>query len=129
MNICVLNSEVLMADNYISRRIENGTINISEDVVAALVKTSATEVEGFAEFVNASGADLADFIGVKMNRKGVKIHLTEDKIIVDAVITVKYGFNIVEVASKIQEAAASAIQLSTGFEETEVNVHVAGIAF
>lgn len=118
-----------MADNYISRRIENGTINISEDVVAALVKTSAAEVEGFADFVNASGQDLAEFIGVKMNRKGVKIHLTEEKIIVDAVMTVKYGYNIVEVASKIQEAAASAIQLSTGFEEIEVNVHVAGIAF
>ena len=47
----------------------------------------------------------------------------------DAVITVKYGNNIIDVAGKAQEAVLTAVQTSTGFDAAEVNVHVAGIVF
>ena len=64
-----------------------------------------------------------------MNIRGVKIRYQEERLTVDAVITVKYGSNIVEVAGRAQEAVLSAIQTSTGFDAAEVNVHVAGIIF
>ena len=64
-----------------------------------------------------------------MNIKGVKVRFPEDKISVDVVITVKYGNNIVDVAKRTQEAVLSAVEASTGVDEVEVNVHVAGISF
>ena len=118
-----------MPDNYITRKMEKGSINISEDVVAALVKTVVMETDGVAELANAVGADVAELSGIKMNIRGVKVRFPEDKISVDVVITVKYGNNIVNVAQKVQEAVLSAVETSTGIEEAEVNVHVAGIAF
>ena len=118
-----------MADNYISRRMEKGSINISEDVIASLVRTVVLETEGVAELANAVGSDIAELLGIKMNIRGVKVRFQDDTILVDAVITVKYGSNILTVAQKAQEAILSAVQTSTGFENVEVNVHVAGIAF
>ena len=118
-----------MSDTYITRRMEKGSINISEDVVASLVRAVVLETDGVAELANAVGADVVELIGIKMNIRGVKVRFPEDRISVDVVITVKYGHNIVEVAKKVQEAVLAAVETSTGIEEAEVNVHVAGIAF
>ena len=118
-----------MSDTYITRRMEKGSINISEDVVATLVKAVVLETDGVAELANAVGADVAELIGIKMNIRGVKVRFPDDRISVDVVITVKYGSNIVEVAKNVQEAVLAAVETSTGIDEAEVNVHVAGIAF
>lgn len=117
-----------MADSYISRKMDKGTINISEDVVASLVRTAVTETDGVAELANAVGYEDAE-AGAKRNIRGVKVRFKEDRIMADAAITVRYGGNILEIAKKVQENALAAIQTSTGFEEASVNVHVAGVAF
>ena len=52
----------------------------------------------------------------------------ESKIVVDVIITVKYGCKIVDVAKAAQEKILTAVQATTGVEEAEVNVHVSGIA-
>lgn len=118
-----------MGDNYITCREENGSINISEEVVAGIVRSAISEVEGVTGLSNTAGAELAELIGLKMISKGVKVQFLEGKIIVDAIITVSYGCNIVSVAQKVQESVLNAVQSTTGIESAEVNVHVSGIAF
>ena len=118
-----------MADNYITRKMDKGTINISEDVITSLVKSALLETEGVADLANASGAEIAELTGYKTNVRGVKIRYQEERLIVDAVITVSYGNNIIDVARKAQEAVLTAVQSSTGFDAAEVNVHVTGIVF
>ena len=39
-----------MAENYITKQAERGTVNISEDVIAVMVSATVTEVEGVAGF-------------------------------------------------------------------------------
>lgn len=118
-----------MADNYISCHEENGSINISEDVISSVVRASVTDVEGVAGLTNTAGSELAEFIGLKSLSRGVKVQFKDDKIIVDAVINISYGSNIVAVAKAVQEKVISVVQFTTGIEKAEVNVHVAGIAF
>ena len=118
-----------MADNYITRKMDKGTINISEDVIVSLVKTALLETEGVADLANASGSEVAELTGFKTNIRGVKIRYQEERLSVDAVITVSYGSNIVDVARRAQEAVLTAVQSSTGFDAAEVNVHVTGIVF
>ena len=118
-----------MADNYITCQEENGSINISEDVIAAMVRSAIVEVEGVAGLSNTAGAEIAELIGLKTVTKGVKVQLNEDRIVVDTIITVQYGCKIVEVARNVQEKVLTVIQSTTGFDKAEVNVHVSGIAF
>ena len=117
-----------MADLYISRKMDKGTINISEDVVASLVRSAVVETEGVAELANAVSFDDAE-TGTKKSIRGVKVRFKEEVILADVAITVKYGGNILDDAKKVQENALAAIQTSTGFEDASVNVHVAGVAF
>lgn len=118
-----------MSDNYISYREENGSINISEDVISSIVRAAISEVEGVSGLSTTAGAELAEMIGLKTLPKGVKIRFDGDRIITDAIITVSYGSNVVSVAKAIQNAVRNVIESTTGFENAEVNVHVSGISF
>ena len=118
-----------MADNYITCQEEKGSIHISEDVIVSLVKSTVSEIEGVSGLSNAAGAELAELIGIKTVSKGVKVSFEDDTIIIDVIINVMYGSNIVQVAHEVQEKVMSLVQASTGIEHAEVNVHVSGISF
>lgn len=127
-----------MAENYITKQEEKGTINIAEDVIISIVRTAVTEVEGVASLANnkgvapianGKGVELAEMVGIKPNNAGIKVHLEGEKIIVDTAVIVQYGTNILSVAEKIQQSVATAVELSSGLENIEANVHVMGIAF
>ena len=118
-----------MGENYITCREENGSINIAEDVISSMVRTAISEVEGVAGLSNTYGSEIAELIGFKSLSKGVKVQFTEGKIIVDTIITVNYGSNVVSVAKDVQEKVLCAVQAATGIADAQVNVHVSGIAF
>ena len=118
-----------MGENYITCREANGSINISEEVISSLVREAVSQIEGVAGLSNTSGAELVELIGIKTLSKGVKVQFVDSKVIVDAIITVEYGFNIVNVAKTVQEEILGVILSATGLEQAEVNVHVSGVAF
>ena len=118
-----------MGDNYISCKAENGSIKISEDVISTMVRTAITEIDGVAGISNTAGAELAELIGIKTVSKGIKVQIVDDTIKVDAVILVRYGCNIVNVAKEVQNSVTEAVQAITGIDKAEVNVHVSGVAF
>ena len=98
-----------MGDNYISCKAENGSINISEDVISTMVRTAITEIDGVAGISNTAGAELAELIGIKTVSKGIKVQIVDDTIKVDAVILVRYGCNIVNVAKEVQNSVTEAV--------------------
>ena len=118
-----------MGENYITCQEENGSINISEEVINSMVRNAIAEVDGVAGLSNTAGAELAELIGLKTVTRGVKVQFVDNKIVVDMIITVKYGRNIVSVAKAVQDSVMTVVQSTTGIEQAEVNVHVSGIAF
>ena len=118
-----------MTDNYIICQEELGSINISEDVIHSLVRTGVSEVEGVASLSNTVGGELAELLGLKTVTKGVKVQLADNQAVVDVIISVCYGFNILKVARDVQEKVTALIQGTTGFERPQVNVHVSGLSF
>ncbi|MBR3293527.1 MAG: Asp23/Gls24 family envelope stress response protein [Oscillospiraceae bacterium] len=118
-----------MNDNYITCQDELGSINISEDVIHSLVRTAVSEVEGVAALANTAGGELAELLGLKTVTKGVKVQLDDNQAVVDVIISVCYGSNILKVAKEVQEKVTGLIQNTTGFERPQVNVHVSGLSF
>ena len=94
-----------------------------------IVRSAVTEVEGVSGVSTTAGAELAEMIGLKTLPKGVKVQFEEHKILIDVIITVKYGNNVVNVSRAVQQAVRRALQAATGSENAEVNVHVSGLAF
>lgn len=118
-----------MGENYISCQEKFGTINISEEVITSLVRTAVTEVDGVSGLSSTAGAELAERVGLKTVPKGIKVQLLEGTIMVDTIIIVSYGCNIVTVARNVQEKVQELLASMTGIEKVQVNVHVSGVAF
>ena len=114
-----------MPENYITCQDEKGSINISEDVVAAMVRAAITEVDGVAGI----GTELAELLGIKSAAKGIKVQIVDGTMTVDTIITVRYGCSVVAVARAVQESVTSAVESMTGIGKPIVNVHVSGVAF
>lgn len=113
---------------YITKNQDNGTVMISEDVVATIVAQSVEEVEGVAGLSVKPGADIVDIIGKKNWGKGMRIVIAEDNsLTVDCDILIAYGNSVVTIAQNVQETVASHLESMTGVKVSAVNVNVCGI--
>lgn len=72
-----------MPENYITCQDEKGSINISEDVVAAMVRAAITEVDGVAGIATSAGTELAELLGIKSAAKGIKVQIVDGTMTVD----------------------------------------------
>ena len=119
-----------MAENkqYITQNQENGTVLISEDVIATIVAHAVEEVEGVVGLNVKPGADIIEMIGKKNWGKGLKITVdAEDALSVDCNINVAYGFSVVTVAKAVQDAVVTALEDMAGVKIVAINVNVCGI--
>ena len=106
---------------YITQAQDNGSVMISEDVIATIVANALTEVDGVVK----GGSEV---VGKNHWGKGIRISIAEDNSLsVGCNIIVGYGESVVNVAKAVQENVAMAIESVTGVTVTDVNVNVCGI--
>lgn len=119
-----------MAENkqYITQQQDNGSVMISEDVIATIVDNAVNEVEGIVGLNVKPGADIADMIGKKAWGRGIKITIGEDDTLtVDCNVNIGYGQSVVTVAKSVQDAVTAALESTAGVKVAAVNVNVCGI--
>ena len=106
---------------YITQAQENGNVLISEDVIAAIVENTLTEVDGVVK----GGSEV---VGKKSWGKGVRINVAEDNsLTLGCNIVVCYGESVINVAKNVQEAVTTAVESVTGVTVTDIHVNVCGI--
>ena len=106
---------------YITQAQENGTVMISEDVIATIIEQALTEVDGVVK----GGSDV---VGKKSWGKGIRISVAEDNsLTLGCNIIVSYGESVINVAKNVQEAVTTAVESVTGVTVTDVHVNVCGI--
>ena len=122
-----------MADSkeYMTLPEESGSINISEEVIAAIAVGAAREVDGVTGMMTNLGGSVADLMsntkGAQKGVRGVKIDMTGAALALDLYVTVRYGVAIHEVAENAQKAVSSAVEAMTGCQVEAVNIHVGGV--
>ena len=113
-----------MADSkeYMTLSEENGSINIAEDVIAAIAVGAVREVEGVSGMMTNLGGSVTDLVNNKKNAqkgtKGVKIDMSSDALVLNLYLMVQYGHAIPEVAENAQKAVVSAVEAMTGCSVT-----------
>ena len=116
---------------YMTLPEENGSINISEEVIAAIAVGAVREVEGVSGMMTNLGGSVTDLVNNKKNAqkgaKGVKIDMTGTTLAMDLYLTVQYGFAIPEVAENAQKAVVTSVEAMTGCSVGTVNIHVGGV--
>ncbi len=116
------------AKEYLVQPVDKGTVNISEEVVAAIAALAISDVEGvFGLSSSFFTADLAELLGRKNMAKGVKLTIDNEVVTVECFVVIAYGSDIPAVAANIQDAVITAVESMTGLKVAAVNVDICGI--
>ena len=107
---------------------EYGIIKISNDCLAKLAGCAATNCYGVVGMAVRSSKDgIAKLLKRESMSKGIKVKTVRNTVIIDLYIMVEYGVNIGIIAESIKNSVKYQIELVTGLEVKEVNVHIEGI--
>ena len=105
-----------MADSkrYVSLAQENGSVLISEEVVAAIAANAIKEVEGVIGMTAKPGSDIAGVLGKRNWNKGIRVLISDRN-------TLALYCNIVK------KAVSNAVESVTGVKVRMVHVNVCEI--
>ncbi len=102
-----------------------GRIEVSATAIASLASQAVLECYGV---VGMATKDLArgivEILQPASHRRGVGIHINEDRIVIDLYVVIEYGTRIAEVARNIQSVVKYTVERALGVPVTAVNIHV-----
>ncbi|WP_373230482.1 Asp23/Gls24 family envelope stress response protein [Cohnella sp.] len=116
-----------LAPDY--ERTEMGTIEIAPEVIEVIAGLATVEVEGVAGMSGGLSSGIAEMLGRKNLSKGVKVEVGQREAAVDVSIIVQYGRRIPEISTEIQRNVKRSIEMMTGLNVVEVNVHIHDVHF
>ena len=82
---------------------ELGQVQIADEVVAIIAGLAAMEVDGVSSMAGTSTRDLLSKLGKKNLAKGVRVDVLDGVVTVSLALNLRFGKNIMEVSSKVQE--------------------------
>ncbi len=94
---------------------QKGKIVYNAGIVQNIVELAVAEVEGTMPTPGKKG--------------GISLYLERDGIYVDVSVIVKYGYNVPELAYRVQQSVKQSVENMTRFKVAEVNVHIQDVIF
>ena len=94
---------------------QSGKIVYTAGIVHNIVALSVAEVEGA--------------VLVQGKKNGISLYLEKDGIYVDVSVSVKYGYNVPELAYRIQQSVKQSVENMTRYKVAQVNVHICDVTF
>ena len=94
---------------------QHGKVVYNAGIVHSIVALAVAEVEGA--------------VLVQGKKSGISLHLEKNGIYVDVSVCVKYGFNVPEIAYRIQQSIKQSVENMTKYKVTEVDVHIRDVVF
>jgi len=107
-----------------------GNVKIAPQVIEVITKISSLEVDGVANISGGFAKELKEFLGRSKNlTSGIKVEVDDSDVTIDVSLILKYGYNLTEVAEKVQENIKNTVQNMTDLRVSAVNVHIDGVHF
>jgi uncharacterized alkaline shock family protein YloU len=110
-------------------RTDMGTIEIAPEVIEVIAGLATIEVDGVAGMSGGISSGIGELLGRKNLSKGVKVDVGQREAAVDVSIIVQYGRRIPEISAEIQRNVKRSIEMMTGLNVVEVNVHIHDVHF
>ncbi len=107
--------------------IENGSIKISNEVLAAIAGMASSQVEGVVGMSGNLAGGITELLGKKNPTKGIKVEVKENVVFLELLLMLCFGSKLNEVGLEVQKKVKEAIESMTDLTVKEVNVFVEGI--
>lgn len=109
-------------------RTELGLIRVHKKAISSVASIAACEIEG----VKKLGGDIRRFFfeAIGRNKPTGSINVDIDsngEVKIDIPVIVKYGYNVAEVASQVQESVRKGLEHATNLTIKDININVQGI--
>ena len=110
----------------IELKLEQGNVNISEDVISVIAGSAAMEVYGLVGMASRKQLKdgIAELLGRENLSRGVEVRRVQDALHIDLYIIVSYGTKISEVAHNIQVKVKYVLNEIVGLNVEQVNIFV-----
>lgn len=105
-----------------------GTLRISQDVIATIASCAATEIAGVAGLC-ANATNLKNLFTKNAVNKSIVVDLGDDVAMIDVHLNLLAGTRIPAVSEAVQSAVKEAVQNMTGITVSRVNVFIGDITF
>lgn len=112
---------------YVLSQDDNGTVTVTENVVAVIASYAATDVDGVAGMAGDISAELLKKAGLSMLSKGIRVNIEGSEISIDAAICVEYGASIPKVSAAVQDKIKVTVENMTGLSVKGVNIRIANV--
>ncbi len=104
-----------------------GTVRIHKNVIASIASLAALDVEGVKRVGGDFKSGLMELIG-KKSSYAVKVEINKsEEVCLDIPLVIKYGYNIPDIADKVQENIRNSLEKMTNLSIKEININVQGI--
>lgn len=108
-------------------RTDLGLIRIHDNVIASIAAVAAAEIEGVKGIGSNFKTGLLEFLE-KKNVAAIKVEKDKNgEIVIQVPLIIKYGFNIPEIAGKVQDNIRSALEKMTNLSIKDINVNIQGV--
>ena len=106
----------------------NGSVRISNSVIARLAGYVATLCYGVVAMVNKSGKDgILKMLKLENMDKGIKVKVEDNTVNLTLYIVVEYGVNIVSISQTIKNNVKYQLEKMTGLKVDSVKVVVESV--
>ena len=95
---------------------ESGKVAYNVRILYNIVALAVAEVEGTVQ--NTLG-----------KKNGISLFVEKDGVYVDVSVTVKYGYNIPELAYRIQQNVKQSVENMTKYKVAKIDVHIQDVVF
>ncbi|MFA4854138.1 MAG: Asp23/Gls24 family envelope stress response protein [Candidatus Omnitrophota bacterium] len=108
-------------------RNELGVVRIHKNVIASISSIAAIEIEGVKRVGRDLKSGLLELLGQK-SLSAIKVDISRnEEVRVDIPLIIKYGYNIPDIASRVQENVRVALEKMSNLSIKDINVNVQGI--
>lgn len=98
-----------------SEKKQSGKTVYNAGIIQNIVQIAVSEVEGT---VPAQG-----------KKNGISLYIEKDGVYADVSVVVKYGYNIPELAYRIQQSVKQSVENMTRYRVAQVDVHILDVMF
>lgn len=113
--------------NKENSRTDFGTVRIHKNVIIAIAAIAAGEIEGVMRLGHDFKSGILGFIG-KKSPVAIKVDIDKnEEVKLEIPLVIKYGFNIPDIATRVQENVRNALEKMTNLSVKDININVQGI--
>lgn len=117
----------MMYDNKNSiKKQAKGNVTYGSDIVLSVINLATKEIAGVSSIVTKFGSALKRWFSNNYY-DGVKVTYVKNAMTVDVYINVCFGYNVTEVAFRVQENIKNSLSGMIDIKINKINVHVLGV--